>query len=99
MSKLAGLSLVTDTIMGRKLNSNERLQVRNGKGKLQTELAKKLCQLINWNPTTTNGFTIENIKSCENVLDMQVCIRFINYSLFLSPVSICAAYLWIYYFI
>lgn len=67
------MTLVTDTIMGRKLNDEERAQVRKGEGKVLTQLAKQLCEMIGWSPVGTARFTIENIKECEAALRIQVC--------------------------
>ncbi|KAK7588176.1 hypothetical protein V9T40_005421 [Parthenolecanium corni] len=59
----------TDTFLDRVLNQNEISYIRKGRD-LQTDLALDLCmRLIDFN---IEGFTLEDIRACEEELDVQI---------------------------
>jgi len=68
---ITGLTYHTDTILGTKLTYNDIYNIRHGR-KLQTELAQELCSKLD--SYCEEGFTLDDIKNVEELLDIQVKI-------------------------
>lgn len=71
MKIFTALSVKTDKILGRTLTKTEQTTVRRGYGTLQSILAERLCERAGLSITQV-GFTIEDIKLFEDILNIQV---------------------------
>ena len=67
---VVGLSYFSNVILGIELTANKIKQLRIGRN-IQTDLAHKLCDMLG-NSYNEEGFTLEDIKNCEELLDIQV---------------------------
>lgn len=91
---IVALSYHTNSLLGTELSKSKKKDLIKGR-KLQTTLAKKLCDLLGG--SYEEGFTLDDFKRAENLLDVQIkiiCAESFNTIIYEGPDKSIKLYLY-----
>jgi hypothetical protein len=72
---LVGLTYFKDIeILGRTLDQNQIKYLRTNRGRLQTDLAYELAAMIQYDHSSSEGFSLDDIRAVEEALNIRVII-------------------------